>query len=321
MSAPEGWSEFDLIDRLFKPLAEGAPEALGLIDDAALVPGREGHELVITADALVEGVHFLHSDPPDMVAQKLLRVNLSDLAAKGARPYGYFLTIAWPHGQSHVGQELFAAGLAHDQRLFGLKLFGGDTVSTPGPLTLSATLLGWVTTGSMVKRSGAKTGDLLLVSGPIGDATLGLRAARGELSGLADWELDFLIHRYRVPTPRIDLHGALGQAHAAADISDGLIADAGKIAAASGLGVEIDLARLPLSPTAERWVAAEPERDQALLTLAAGGDDYEIACAAADHIPGFTAVGRFKAQAGVAVFHAGQIMSVGRMGYRHGKDG
>ena len=177
-------TEFDFIARVLRPLTFGAPEALGLSDDAAVVPSRPGFDLVITKDAMVEGVHFLPDDPPGQVAQKLLRVNLSDLAAKGAEPYGYFLAVAWPGHMDAVARTAFAAGLEADQRRFGLKLFGGDTVSTPGPLTLSATLLGWVPTGAVVRRDGARPGHRVLLSGTIGDGGLGLRAAQGGLAEL-----------------------------------------------------------------------------------------------------------------------------------------
>jgi thiamine-monophosphate kinase len=321
MSAPEGWDEFDLIDRLFRPLAEGAPEALDLRDDAAVIPSRAGHDLIVTTDSIVEGVHFLNTDPPDMVARKLLRVNLSDLAAKGAKPYGYLLNICWPHGHSPIAQELFAAGLAKDQRTFGIKLFGGDTTSTSGPLTLGATMLGWVPSGRMVRRSGARQGDLLLVSGTIGDATLGLEAAQGGVPGFAAWQNELLTHRYRLPTPRLDLLSALAGAHAAADVSDGVIADAGHIAEASGLGLEIDLERAPLSPLAAEWVARQPDATVALSRLVTGGDDYEIVCAAPEPVAHFTAVGRFVPGSGVRVRHGGHELALGRKGFRHGKDG
>jgi thiamine-monophosphate kinase len=321
MSAPDGWDEFDLIDRLFRPLAEGAPEALDLRDDAAVIPSRPDHDLIVTTDSIVEGVHFLHSDPPDMVARKLLRVNLSDLAAKGAKPYGYFLNICWPQGHSPVAQELFAAGLAKDQRTYGIKLFGGDTTATSGPLILGATMLGWVPSGRMVRRSGARAGDLLLVSGWIGDATLGLEAAQGGVAGFAAWQNELLTHRYRLPTPRLELQTALAQVHAAADVSDGLIADAGHIAEASGLGLEIDLERMPISPLAAEWVARQLDPALALTRLATGGDDYEIVCAAPRPVPQFTPVGRFTPGTGVRVRHGGRELSLGRGGFRHGKDG
>ena len=314
MSGADSWDEFELIGRLFRPLAKGAPEALGLMDDAAVIPSRPGFDLVVTKDALVEGVHFLPDDPLDLVARKALRVNLSDLAAKGAAPYGYFLAVAWPGGlRDH---EAFARGLGEDQQRYGLKLLGGDTTATPGPLTLSVTMLGWVEAGRAVLRSTARPGDELVLSGTIGDGRLGLLAAQGKLEDLAAAQVAWLADRYRLPQPRLDLDVA--SLAAAADVSDGLIADAGHIAEASGLGVEIDLDRLPVSDAAQAWL----DRGADLLALASGGDDYEIVGAARTGAPGgFTQVGRFIRGSGVTVLEAGQPVQVAHAGYRHGKDG
>ncbi len=308
--------EFDWIARLLRPLTRGAPEALDLLDDAAVLPSRPGFDLVVTKDALVAGVHFLPDDPLDLVARKLLRVNLSDLAAKGAEPYGYFLTTAWPTGTTWADRELFVGGLAGDGETYGLTLLGGDTVSTPGPLTLTATLLGWVPQGQAVLRKGARPGDLLAVSGAIGDGWLGLKAARGEIAddGLAD--------RYRLPRPRTDLIERLREsARAAADVSDGLLADAGHIAAASGCAVEIDLARLPVSTGGARWLERQADAVQALTALATGGDDYEIVCAFAPDRPvpdDFTVIGGFSAGQGVTATFRGAPVSIDRLGWTHG---
>lgn len=308
--------EFDWISRLLRPLTRGAPEALDLLDDAAVLPSRPGFDLVVTKDALVAGVHFLPDDPLDLVARKLLRVNLSDLAAKGAEPYGYFLTTAWPAGTSWTDHELFARGLAEDGETFGLSLFGGDTVSTPGPLTLTATLLGWVPAGGAVLRGRARPGDRLAVSGAIGDGWLGLKAARGEIDS------PMLLDRYRLPRPRLDLIQTLrARARAAADVSDGLLADSGHIARASGCRVEIDLERMPLSTEARAWLAREADEARGRAALASGGDDYQIACAIASEGPvpdGFTVVGRFAAGEGVAVAFNGAPVAVGRLGWTHG---
>jgi thiamine-monophosphate kinase len=322
--------EFRSIAELFRPLTGGAPEALDLLDDAAVIPSRPGFDLVITKDALVEGVHFLADDPPDLVARKLLRVNLSDLAAKGAEPYGYFLATAWPKGWDEARKALFAAGLAEDQRAYGLSLFGGDTVSTPGPLTLSVTLLGWVPAGGMVKRSGGGAGDVVLVSGTIGDGALGLAAACGELKDLSWDHAAYLAARYRLPLPRVELRPMLRQcASAAADISDGLLADAGHVALASGLGVEIDLEQLPLSAAATAWIDRQPDRVSALVTLATGGDDYEIVCAVSPAkveeavtlaqragTP-LTPIGRLTEDEGVRAFYAGEPTPVPKPGWTH----
>lgn len=273
--------EFEAIARLFRPLTFGAPEALGLMDDAAVLPGRAGFDLVVTQDAMVESVHFLATDPPDLVGRKLLRVNLSDLAVKGAEPYAAFLTVAWPARWRGPMREAFARGLGADLERFGCKLLGGDTVQTPGPFVASLTLLGWVPAGAMVKRSGAKAGDVLLVSGAIGDGSLGLEAARGGLLELGAELQAELAERYRLPEPRLSLGSALrAHAAAAADVSDGLLADAGHIGEASGCGVEIRLEALPLSEGARAWLGRRSEVLEARLQLATGGDDYEVVCAA-----------------------------------------
>lgn len=316
MSAPEGLDEFGQIAALFRPLTRGAPEALELLDDAAVIPSRPGFDLVITKDALVEGVHFLADDPPDLVARKLLRVNLSDLAAKGAAPYGYLLATAWSPAFDWPRRQAFAEGLRADGEEFGLVLLGGDTVSTPGPLTVSATMLGWVPAGRMVRRGGARVGDLVLVSGAIGDGGLGLKAARGEI---ADPE-GRLAGRYRLPSPRVDLRERLlAHAHAAADISDGLIADAGHVAEASGLGLRLNLDLMPLSAEAKAWLTSQPDRAAALRALASCGDDYEIVCAApaaAARALGMDVVGEITAS-GLDVRVDGVAIAPGPGGWTH----
>jgi thiamine-monophosphate kinase len=303
--------EFDTIARLLRPLTRGAPEALELLDDAAVLKSRPGFDLVITKDAVVEGVHFLPSDPLDLVARKLLRVNLSDLAAKAAEPFGYFLAVSWPDG---ADRELFAQGLAQDGEAFGLSLFGGDTTSTRGPLTASVTMLGWVPEDRMVKRGGATAGHLLAVSGPVGDGYLGLKAARGEIDDAA------LADRYHLPRPRLDLRETLKAANAAADISDGLLADAGHIATASGCGVAIELEKMPLSASARRWVESQPDETAALLALATGGDDYEIVCAASGDLDGFTVIGAVLEGEGTLVSHHGKALRPDKLGYQHADD-
>jgi len=307
--------EFDWIAQLLRPLTRGAPEALDLLDDAAVIPSRPGFDLVVTKDALVAGVHFLSDDPLDLVARKLLRVNLSDLAAKGAEPWGYFLATSWPTGTTWADRELFAQGLAGDGARYDLTLLGGDTTSTPGPLTLTATLLGWVPQGRAVLRRGARPGDLLAVSGPIGDGWLGLKAASGELAS-AD-----LAMRYRLPEPRTDLAALLRhQARAAADISDGLLADAGHVATASGCGVSLDLGLMPVSAGAAAWLAGQPDPRTARLSLATGGDDYQIVCALdpGRAIPAeLTVVGVFTAGQGVTATCEGAPVALGRLGWTH----
>src|ERR1051325_6240577 len=209
--------EFALIAQLFAPLAI-APGAFGLTDDAALVTPPPGCDLVVTADALVEGVHFLTDDPPDSIAKKALRVNLSDLAAKGAAPMGYLLVLSLPSRVDMTWLRPFAAGLAEDQQSFGPSLLGGDTTSTPGPLTIAITAFGQVPTGSMIRRAGAKAGDLVFVSGTIGDGGAGLACLKGECASLGSDEREYLIRRYRLPEPRLKLGQALrGVASAALD--------------------------------------------------------------------------------------------------------
>jgi thiamine-monophosphate kinase len=316
--------EFDFIARLMKPLTKDAPEALGLLDDAAAIPARPGFDLIVTTDMIVEGVHFLPSDPLDLVARKLLRVNLSDLAAKAAEPYGWFLSVSWPKRCGWAEREAFARGLAQDQDAYGLKLLGGDTTSTPGPLAASATLLGWVPSGQAKLRGQAKAGDVVLVSGVVGDGWLGLKAALGEI------EAPGALQRYRLPEPRLGLREALSAAHACADVSDGLLADAGRIAIASGLCAEIELERLPLSGDGLRHVGSAAGRPAALVELATGGDDYELVCAAAperaEHVIAaaasaglrMTVIGRMVEGQGVRAIHDGRDITPPRLGYGHG---
>ena len=325
-----GVDEFDLIAQLMRPLTDGAPEALGLLDDAAVLTPPPGEDFVVSADMIVEGVHFLASDPLDTVAQKLLRVNLSDLAAKGARPYAYFLTVAWPSRCGWSERRAFADGLRQGQDAFGLTLFGGDTVATPGPLTASATILGRVPTGGAVLRSGAKRGDLVMVSGHIGDGWLGLQVALGRLEGLDAAASDSVSRRYRLPEPRNNLAEALRRgAHAATDVSDGLVVDLGHIATASAMAIELNLNSIPLSPAGEAFVAGGRDRVGALLALATGGDDYElvltsapdvadrvIAEAAKQNTP-LTVIGRVVDGQGVRVFFDGAQIRVPEPGYRH----
>jgi thiamine-monophosphate kinase len=318
--------EFERIARFFAPLA--APGALGLTDDVAFIDGPDGEEYVLKTDAIVEGVHFLPDDPPDLVARKLLRVNLSDLAGKGAAPVGYLLMTALPRSRDEEWLAAFAAGLAADQSAYGIGLLGGDSTATEGPATLSATVIGRVARGRAVLRSTAKPGDLVYVSGTLGDAALGLLALRGELPELDGAHLAFLADRYRLPQPRVALgQRLLGVAQAMMDISDGLVGDLGHICETSGVGATIEAAALPLSPAARAVVAAEPER---LLAALGGGDDYELLLtvparkaaaipmlAAETGVP-LTHIGRIEAGKGVSVVDAaGKAMPVQVAGYRH----
>ena len=265
--------EFSLIARHFRRLA--GPGSLDLSDDAAVFDPPPGRQLVAAADAMVEGVHFLPDDPPETIGAKLLRVNLSDLAAMGAAPLGYLLTVALPRGTPDGWTAAFAAGLAADGERFGIHALGGDTVSTPGPATFSLTILGTVAPGAALRRGGARPGDRVWVSGTLGDGALGLRVLRNELAPDA---AGHLARRYRLPEPRLALGAALsGVARAAMDVSDGLVQDLGHLCRASGCGAAVEAALLPLSDAARAAVGADP----ALLSLAlTGGDDYELLFAA-----------------------------------------
>ncbi|MHB8529071.1 MAG: thiamine-phosphate kinase [Caulobacteraceae bacterium] len=323
MSGPP--DEFEWIASL-RPLARGDPRALSLLDDVAVVPARPDFDLVISKDAIVEGVHVLPGEAPEIIAKRLLRTALSDLAAKAAEPFGYLLLTAWPPDRDWAWRRAFAGGLAEDGALFGVNLLGGDTVSTTGPLTLSATVLGWVPAGGVVPRSGARAGDLAVVCGVIGDGWLGLRAAKGEVPDPSGR----LSGHYRLPIPLFALRAPLRAcAKAAADVSDGLLADAGRIAEASGLGLNIDIDRLPLSGEARAWLDAQPDRAAAALALATGGDDYALVCAVD---PGDEAaflrqviargspaasVGRFGAGHTLLVSVAGEPISPTSLGWRH----
>jgi thiamine-monophosphate kinase len=265
--------EDDLIARYFTPLASD-PGAFGLVDDAAILKGSSD-DLVVTTDAIVEGVHFLPDDPPDTIARKALRVNLSDLAAKGAAPAGFVLTLALREA-SDSWLTPFAQGLGEDARHFACPLLGGDTVSTPGPLTISVTAFGRVPAGRMVRRSGAVAGDVVVVTGTIGDATLGLALLKhGSPSGSPAAQ-KALITRYRVPQPRVGIAAAVrDHASAAMDVSDGLAGDLAKLCKASAVSAEIKLEQVPLSPGARAGLAAKLTTIEALIS---GGDDYEVLC-------------------------------------------
>ncbi|MDX2234920.1 MAG: thiamine-phosphate kinase [Hyphomonadaceae bacterium] len=268
-----GNGEFDLIARHFAPLVT-SPGARGLRDDAAVL---DAGTWVVSVDCIVEGVHFLSDDPIDRVAQKALRVNLSDIAAKGAAPLHYVLALQWPDHRPVAQLEAFAAGLARDQQTFGCDLIGGDTTATSGPLAVSITVFGRPCGPRTPARADARPGDDLWVTGAIGDGVLGLASRRGELPGLSAVDHAYLVDRYQTPTPRTSFAPTIARfAHAAMDVSDGLLADAGKIAAASDVRVVIEPRKTPLSSAARAWLSSQPEKDRALERLLNGGDDYEI---------------------------------------------
>ena len=298
--------EDSLIERYFRPLATD-PGAFALGDDAAILRAM-GDDIVVTTDAIVEGVHFLPDDPPDSIAQKALRVNLSDLAAKGAAPAGFVLTLAL-RAAADPWLAAFARGLGADASRFGCPLLGGDTVSTPGPVMISITAFGRVAAGKMVRRSGAKPGDRVVVTGTIGDAVLGLDILRGGAvaAALADDDAarEMLVGRYRLPQPRHALAQAVrDHADAAMDVSDGLAGDLAKLCAASGVSAVIDVPGIPLSAAAAMVLA---RRAAGMEALVSGGDDYEILCAIPED--GFEAFAGAAGIAGVAVSSIGTVIA------------
>jgi len=317
-----GRGEFDLIAELFAPLASD-PAALGLTDDGAVLSAG-GDDLVVVKDALVEGVHFLADDPPATVAQKALRVNLSDLAAMGARATHYLLALVRPARLDDAWLDAMVEGLKADQAAYGVSLLGGDTVATPGPLVLSVTALGRVPPGAALTRAGAAPGDDVWVSGTLGDAALGLGVLRGGWAPPED-AAAALVNRYRLPQPRLALGEALrGVATACQDVSDGLVQDLGHIAARSGVAVTLDADAVPLSDAAR-------DAPQALVAALTGGDDYELVFTAPPErrlqVQGLartlalplSRIGRTATGGGVVVLgESGAPLALDRRGWSHG---
>lgn len=308
--------EFTLIRRYFAPLATHAGAA-GLGDDVALLAPAPGAVHVLKTDTIVEGVHYLSDDPADMVARKLLRVNLSDLAAKGARPVGYLLAASLSRTTREPWLAAFVSGLAADQKEFGLSLLGGDTTATPGPTTLSVTAIGEAMADRVPRRGGAKPGHDVYVTGTLGDAALGLRVLKGTLRVEGS---ELLARRFRLPEPRVTLGFEIAAVAAAAiDVSDGLIADLGHICEESRVAAEVERDAVPLSAPARAAVMA----NSALWTdILAGGDDYEILFTAppglSKSLPGVSRIGRIVAGDGVRIRDAkGQLFDVKVPGYRH----
>jgi len=307
-NAPETSAEDSLIARYFKPLATD-PGAFGLVDDAAVL-SSSGDDIVVTTDAVVEGVHYLAGDPPDTIARKALRVNLSDLAAKGAVPAGFVLTLAL-RSKEDAWLRRFADALGEDATTFACPLLGGDTVSTPGPQMISITAFGRVPQGQMVGRTGARPGDRILVTGTIGDAALGLDVLTGGVVAAAlasdPAAREALVSRYRIPQPRNVLALAVrDHASAAMDVSDGLAGDLTKLCAASGVSASVDVPNVPLSAAAAGLIARNAV---CVETLLAGGDDYEVLCTVAPaQSDALIAAGR---AVGVAVTAIGTIVAGG----------
>jgi thiamine-monophosphate kinase len=311
-------SEFELIAEFFAPLAT-SPGAFGLKDDVALVAARAGHDLVVTTDMIVAGVDFFANDPPDSIARKALRVNLSDLAAKGAEPFGYLLNLMLPKEIGRPFLKDFADGLESDQKEFAISLLGGDMSGTPGPLAISITAFGHVPTGRIVRRSGARVGDLVFVTGTVGDSGGGLALLENRAVSISGETRARLIARYHVPEPRVMFAPALRAASAAVDVSDGLLADLSHVADASGVRIEIEAERIPLSPSLiELWGGGS----EAVVRAATAGDDYEIAFTArapiADAHTAATCIGKVTKGSGIALLDAaGREIAVPRKGFAH----
>jgi thiamine-monophosphate kinase len=322
---------------LLAPLAEGAPGALGLSDDCALLTPEPGTELLLKTDPIAEGVHFLPGGAPADIAWKALAVNVSDLAAKGATPVGYLMALSFPEAPSRRWLSAFADGLGEAQARFGCRLLGGDTDRRPGPLTVSITAIGAVPQGRMVRRGTARPGDVLFVSGTIGDATLGLALLR-EPGRAAEWFLNDLqaegpIQRYRRPEPRLALGPALRQyASAAMDLSDGLVKDLDRMLRASRVAGELRAADVPRSVAGNKFVAVVPDdqSDHRLAQLITAGDDYEVLAAvplphadefrsaAADGGVPVTGVGAVSVGSGLRVTASdGRPLALGRAGWDH----
>jgi thiamine-monophosphate kinase len=323
-------AEERLIARYFGPLAS-EPGAFGLIDDAAAITPPPGCDVVLKTDGVIAGVHCFPDDPASSIGRKALRMNLSDLAAKGARPLGFLMSIALPAGTPEEWLAAFAEGLGADAVQYGCPLFGGDTDRTPGPLQVSVTAFGALPHGTMVRRTTAKPGDLVLVTGTIGDAAFGLRL-RQDRGLAAVWDLDpamtaHLESRYLLPQPRSALAEVVRtSASAAMDVSDGLAGDLAKLCRASKVAAEIDVARVPLSPAAQCAVTAAPGLWETALS---GGDDYEILLTVApDRLAEFveaargagvavTAIGRMTAGEGARFLKDGKEMDFERPSYSH----
>ena len=322
--------EFDLIARYFAPLAKDLAGTFELKNDAAILPDVPGHSIVVTADSLASGVHFRTEDPPELVAKKCLRVNLSDLAAMGATPLGYLLALALPKGGGEDWVRRFSEGLAEDQKAFGISLYGGDTVATKGPLLITVTAFGKVAQGQALSRGTALEGDLLYVSGTLGDAALGLKLFQGEMPDLEEAAATHLQNRYQLPQPRTALGERLlaeDLARAAMDVSDGLVADLGHICKASGLAAEVQAANLPLSSAAAAVLETKPEFGNSVL---GGGDDYELLFSLAPERAGevaklaveldlpLTCIGKMVEGEGVSVFAPdGTLVQIDEAGWNH----
>jgi len=301
-----GSGEDRLIARHFRPLARH-PGTFGLMDDAAALTPPPGCDLILTTDGIISGVHVFSDEAPDIIARRALRVNLSDLAAKGASPAGFLLSIALPAATGDAWIAAFASGLDEDAERYACPLLGGDTDKTPGPLSVSIAAFGSLPTGTMVRRKGARAGDVLFVSGTIGDAALGLilRKDPGMSAKLPQTARAHLLGRYRLPEPRTALAEVVrAHASAAMDVSDGLVGDLAKLCRASGVSVQVAVDAIPLSEAAREMLAQKPDLLETALT---GGDDYEIlATVSAANAASFRAAAE---AAGVPVTEIGRMES------------
>jgi thiamine-monophosphate kinase len=319
-------AEDRLIADYFKPVATH-PGALGLSDDAAFVTPQPGTDVVLKTDAIIGGVHFFAEDDAGDVARKALRVNLSDLAAKGATPLGFLVSLALPRETSAAWLQRFALGLREDAEAYRCPLFGGDTDRTPGPVTIAISMFGSVPSGAMVRRAGAKPGHRVFVTGTIGDAALGLKVRHG-----ASWPLDaaqraHLLSRYLLPQPRNALAEVVrAYASAAMDVSDGLAGDLTKLCRVSGVAAQIDVAAVPLSDAARAAIAADAAMRETALT---GGDDFEVLCtvpparaeafrtaAQAAGVP-VSDIGAIEAGQGAQFIDAGRALAFERLSFSH----
>lgn len=325
-------SEAEIIERYLRPLSSGFAGAFDLADDCAVLAPPPGEELLVTVDALAEGVHYFPEDHPEDIAWKALAVNVSDLAGKGARPLAYVMSLAFPEAPQTDWLARFAAGLAEAQERFGLALIGGDTDRRPGPTAVTITAFGTVPVGAMVRRATGRDGDTLLVSGTLGDAALGLALDRqpslATLWGLNEAEARDLRLRRRRPQPRTGLREALlGLATAAIDISDGLAKDLAHLARASGVSAHVRIDALPLSGAGRKALSAEPQR---IGEIVAGGEDYEVlasvtpgqvsdfaAMAKTAGIP-VTEIGGLASGSGVTLTRPdSSVLQIARAGYDH----
>lgn len=300
--------EFDAIARYFRPLTRGRSEALDLKDDAALITPPPGKELVVTTDSIQQGIHFFGHESPALIARKALRVNLSDLAAKGATPYCYFLTLGVPKTFGINALAAFTEGLKQDQQQFDIFLAGGDTTNSKEGLNISITALGWVEKGSMLRRNRAKPSDEIYITGTIGDSAAGLEMMRKN-----ETRNSWLLNRYLLPEPRLSLGLILAEAATAAmDVSDGLVQDVAQLCRASEVGAEIDTGKIPLSDNVRKYYGSNPPLEK----LITGGDDYEILFTAP---PGKVEMMALASRSGIAITRIGKITASTEIKWKSGE--